>query len=495
MISRRTLLSLPLVAAAAAGVPFRVAAGPRDRSLVICLSLQPEALDPTSSAAAVIGEVVHANVFEGLTRIEENGRVGPLLARSWSLSDDQLRYRFQLRPDVRFHDGSSLDAAVVVYSIERAKALGHANKLAATFANIAAVRAVDAQTVELVLHHADAFLPFRLGEPPAVILHPDSAARAAHAPIGTGPYRLTRRPGGDIDLQRWEAFREPERIRIDQATFRFIPDPERQVQEVMEGRVDMLFRAAPTSIGRFEASREYEVLSGSSSGKGMVAINHRRAPLNDVRIRRALTHAIDREAFIREVLHGRGRAIGSHFVPTDPNYVNLTAVHPYDPEQARALLREAGVRTPLELDLTLPPTPYALAGGPVIARALQAVGIRIRLVRVSWAEWMSGVFQGRFDLSLILHVEPLDYAIYTQPDYYFGYDSPVFRSLVAQHAAAVNPRQHGRLFRQIQRHLANDAVNAWIFTPESISVVRKGLNGVPMDYPVVTHDVGAMYWG
>lgn len=495
MISRRTLLALPLVAAAAAGVPSRAGAGPRDRSLVICLSLRPESLDPTSTAPAAVGEVVHGNVLEGLTRIEENGRPAPLLARDWDVSEDQLRYHFRLRANVRFHDGAPLDAAVVAYSLERAKSLGHANKLAATLANIEAIRTPDARTVELALRHADPFLPFRLGEPPAVILHPDSAAQAARAPVGTGPYRLTRRPDGDIDLRRWGGFRVAGAIRVDAATFRFIPDPEQQIQAVLDRRVDLLFRVATTSIDRFDASSDYGVLAGSSSGKGMVAINHRRAPLGDARVRRALTHAIDREAFIREVLHGRGRAIGSHFVPTDPDYVNLTAVHPYDPDRARALLEEAGVRAPLVLDLALPPTPYALAGGPVIARDLQAVGIHVRLVPVSWAEWLSSVFRGRFDLSLILHVEPLDYDIYARPDYYFGYDSPAFRALVDEHAGSTNPRVRSRLFRQIQRHLADDAVNAWLFSPEIVSVVRKGLNGVPMDYPIFAHDVGAMYWG
>lgn len=461
---------------------------------MISLSLRPESLDPTSTAAAAVGEVVYGNVFEGLTRIKESGRVAPLLAQAWDVSDDQLRYRFRLRPDVRFHDGKPLDAAVVAYSLERAKSLGHANKLAATLANIGAIRALDAGTVELILRHADPFLLFRLGEPPAVILHPDSADRAAQAPVGTGPYELTRRPDGDIDLRRWDGFRAPENIRIKAATFRFIPDPEQQIQAVLDQRVDLLFRAATTSIERFDANSHYGILAGSSSGKGMMAINHRRAPLGDVRVRRALMHAIDREAFIREVLHGRGRAIGSHFVPTDPDYVNLTAVCPYDPERARALLKEAGVSLPLTLDLTLPPTPYALAGGPVIARALQAIGIQIRLQRVAWAEWLSGAFRGQFDLSLILHVEPLDYAIYAQPDYYFGYDSPAFRALVDAHDASMNPRVRSRLFRQMQRHLTDDAVNAWIFSPEIISVVRKGLNGVPMDYPIFAHDVGAMYW-
>ena len=112
-----------------------------------------------------------------------------------------------------------------------------------------------------------------------------------------------------------------------------------------------------------EADNRYQLLLGSSSGKGMLALNHRRAPLGDVRVRRAITHAIDREGFIRTALDGRGVVIGSHFSPIDAGYVHLASLHPYDPARARALLKQAGVQTPLRLELALPPAPYANVGG------------------------------------------------------------------------------------------------------------------------------------
>jgi len=149
-------------------------------------------------------------------------------------------------------------------------------------------------------------------------------------------------------------------VRIDKVTFRFIHDPAAQAA-VQAGDIDMFFNFATHSVSRFLGDSRYQVLIGSSSGKGMLAINHRRKPLDDVRVRRAITHAIDREAFIRDVLEGRGKAIGSHFSPTDAGYVHLAGMYPYDPDRARVLLREAGVKTPLELTLTLPPTPYATA--------------------------------------------------------------------------------------------------------------------------------------
>ncbi|HQQ71757.1 MAG TPA: ABC transporter substrate-binding protein, partial [Alicycliphilus sp.] len=219
-----------------------------------------------------------------------------------------------------------------------------------------------------------------------------------------------------------------------------------------------------------------------------------RAPLNDVRVRRAITHAIDRQAFIRSVLDGRGVVIGSHFSPADAGYLHLAGSYPYDPERARALLREAGVTTPLRLALALPPAPYAYEGGPVIAQDLARVGIIAELQRLTWEQWLAGPFKGRFDMTLINHVEPLDYQIYADPAYYFGYDSPAYRALVQRHADAANARERQLLWAQLQRHLAQDAVNAWIFAPQVGTVVRKGLRGVWMNYPIFVHDVAAMQW-
>jgi peptide/nickel transport system substrate-binding protein len=95
---------------------------------------------------------------------------------------------------------------------------------------------------------------------------------------------------------------------------------------------------------------------------------------------------------------------------------------------------------------------------------------------------------------MINHVEPLDYHIYADPDYYFGYDSPAFRALVARHAASDNPRESQMLLADIQRHLANDAVNAWIYAAQITAVSRKGLKGWWMNYPIFVHDIGALRW-
>ena len=467
-----------------------------ERKITIYLSLEPESLDPTMAASASVGEVVHYNILEGLTRIEENGSVSPLLAQSWSVDAGQRRYTFALRRDVRFHDGAPLDAQAVRFSFERARAPESTNKARkALFDNLADIATPNAHTVVLTLHHPDPHFLFRLGEATAIILHPDSAARAATDPVGTGPYRLQqRRAGHSITLVKVEGQHRSAAAAIQQVEFRFIYGSTGLAAALKEGEIDLFFHFAAQRLHGVEADKRYQLLLGSSSGKGLLALNHRRAPLGDVRVRRAITHAIDREGFIRHVLQGRGTVIGSHFGPSDAGYLHLAGLYPYDPERARALLREAGVVTPLRLELALPPPSYARLGGEFVAEHLAQVGIEVRLKNLEWGQWLTGPFKGDFDMTIINHVEPLDYAIYTDPQYYFGYDSAPFRALVQRYAQVTQPRERQRLFGQVQRHLAQDAVNVWIFAPQIDVVRRKGLRGVWMDYPIFVHDVAAMSW-
>jgi len=466
------------------------------RPVTISFSLEPDSLDPTTAASASIGEVVHYNLFEGLVKIEENGATVPLLAQSWVRSPDGLRYTFALLHGVVFHDGSVFEASAVKFTFERAQAAGSANKSQKVlFDNIASISTPDSHTVVLDLHHPDANLLFRLGENTAVILHPRSAALASTQPVGTGPYRFASwKKGWGITLTKFAGFRHAATVQIPQVSFRFISDPTAQATAILAGEVDMLFNIAAQNVPQFQSDKNYQVLVGSTNGKGLLAINNKRKPLNDVRVRRAITHAIDREGFIKRMLDGRGKAIGSHFSPTEAGYIHLAGMYPYDPALARDLLKQAGVKLPLVLTLSLPPTPYARTDRVLLVEALGAVGIAVKVELLTWQEWLNGPFKGQFDLTMINHVESLDYHIYADPNYYFGYDSPVFRDLVKRHAATQNARERQLLFVDMQRQLALDAVNAWIYAAQMTAVSRKGLKGWWMNYPIFVHDIAALRW-
>ena len=496
-LSRRQINTLLAGAPLAAALPLAQAQSKKD-SVVLGMVLEPTSLDPTTAAAAAIGEIVHYNVLEGLTKISMDGAVTPLLADNWYHTPDGKTYTFTLRKGVKFSDGASFDANAVKFSFDRARAAGSTNKAKkAVFDNVSSVVVQDAHTVILVLNNAEALLPFRLGENPAVILHPNSAATAATKPVGTGPYKLdTWNKGSAISLVKWDGFRDAAKVRIKKVTFRFINDPAAQVAALLAGDIDGIPRfGALQSIKQFQADKRFVVEVGSTSGKGIVAINNRKAPLNDVRVRRAIGHAIDRQAFIDGAQEGLGKAIGSHFAPTDLGYQDLTKQSAYDPEKAKALLKEAGITTPLNLTLTLPPPQYARKGGEIIAAQLAKVGIQAKIENVEWAQWLSGPFKGNFDLTIINHVEPLDYATaYADPNYYYGYDSAKFRGLVATLAATSDQKEKGKLWRDIQRQLADDAVNAYVWNPAQVAVFKKGLRGLWNSSPIFANDMAAVSW-
>ena len=495
----RTATVALALAAAVAVAADPVAAQQRKDSVVLAMVLEPApGLDPTVASAAAIGEVVHMSVLEGLTKIQMDGRVTPLLAVSWTVDPDGKVYTFKLRRNVKFHDGEAFDASDVQFTFERAKAANSTNKLKkAVFDNISRIEAPDPFTVIVVLNQADGNFLFRMGENPTVILDPKSAATTASRPVGTGPFRFESwAKGSAITLARNEQFRDAAAVRMKKVTWRFINDPAAQTAALLAGDVDAMPRfGAYEALPQFKADARFAVTPGGTEGKTILTINNKRKPFDDVRVRRAVAAAIDRKAIIDGAMEGLGTPIGSHMVPSDSGYVDLTGVNPYNPEKAKALLREAGVPLPLNVTLTLPPPAnYARKGGEIIASQLAKVGIVAKIENVEWAQWLSGAFKGNFDLTVISHVEPLDFDRYGDPTYYYGYDSKPFRDLLAAYNGSANQQTRLKVLGDIQRKLAEDSVNAYLFQLPQVAVSNKRLKGVWSSSPIFGNDLAALAW-
>jgi peptide/nickel transport system substrate-binding protein len=492
-----TALALAAIAAGALSLPAAHAQARKD-SVVLGMVLEPApGLDPTMAPAAAIGEIVHDNILEGLTKIGMNGSVTPLLAQSWTIDPDGKVYTFKLRKGVKFTDGEPFDAGDVKFSFERAKAPGSTNKAKkAVFDNISRIDTPDAYTVIVVLNQPDGNFLFRMGENTAVILDPKSAPTTATKPVGTGPFELASwAKGASITLTRNPGYRNVGAVRMKKVTFRFINDPAAQVAALLAGDIDGMPRfGAVQSLKQFQDDPRFTVVAGGTEGKTIVAINNKRKPFDDVRVRRALAAAIDRKAVIDGSQEGYGKPIGSHMVPSDAGYVDLTGVNPYDPEKAKALLKEAGVPLPLNVTLTLPPPPYARKGGEIVAAELAKVGIVAKIENVEWAQWLSGAFKGNFDLTIISHVEPLDFAIYAQPGYYFGYESKAYNDLLARYNGSTDPKTRLRLIGDIQRQLATDSVNVFLYQLPQFAVGKKQLKGMWSSSPIFANDLAALSW-
>jgi peptide/nickel transport system substrate-binding protein len=495
MIRRRTALTLPATAFALYA-PW-AGAQPKKDTLVLAMTLEPPGLDPTAGAATAIGEVVHYNIFETLTKINGDSSITPLLAASWTVTPDAKTWAFKLRPDVKFHNGEPMNARTVKFTFERAVEAGSANKDKATFANIVNIAMTDDLTVVLTLKNPNPDFLFQLGQATAIIVEPKSAATNAAQPVGTGPYRLESwSKGASVVLARWDGYRDAASVKMRRVTMRFIGDTAAQVAAMLAGDVDYFPRiSAARTLDQFRRDKRFQVRINGSRAKTIVAMNNRKKPLDDVRVRRAIAMAIDRKQVIEGAAEGFGTPIGSFYVPGAPGYVDLTAVNAYNPEQAKALLKEAGVTVPLELSLKLPPTPYARQGGEVVAAMLAKVGIVARQENVEWAQWLSAVYgQKAYDLTIISHVEPLDFGNFARPGYYWGYESPRFNELWAKVNATADTQQRHQYLAEAQRLVADDAVAAYLYQPTWITVASARLKGLWKDMPIFANDLSALSW-
>ena len=495
MLNRRSLLassaaSLPLFAA------WPALAQAKKDSVTLAMTLEPPGLDPTAGAASSIAEVVLYNVFETLTKINSDGSVSPLLAESWEVSSDLKTYTFRLRKDVKFQNGEPFNAAAVKFSFDRAAADKSTNKDKRTFANLS-TKVADEHTVVLTNQEIDPDFLFMMGQATSIVVEPKSATTNASKPVGTGPYKLAAwAKGASVTLTAWPGYRSAQSIRIKRAVFRFIPDPAAQVAALLAGDVDAFPRVSPRSVPQFKANARFQVVVSNSRAKTILAINNARKPLSDIRVRRAIAAAIDRKAVIAGAADGYGVPIGSYYVPTAFGYVDTTGVNPFDLEKAKALMAEAGIKTPLTLTMTLPPAPYARQGGELIAAQLAKIGIQLKLQNVEWAQWLSGTYTNKnYDLTIISHVEPFDLGNFAKPDYYWGYQSQEFNELFDKIKHTPRPADRARLLGDAQRLLAHDSVHGFLYTPQWVTVANQKLRGLWKDMPVFVNDLSALSWG
>ena len=496
MFNRRTILSTAALAAVPLALPQAALAQGRKDAVVLAMALEPPGLDPTAGAASAIAEITQYNIYETLTKINSDGTVTPLLAESWEVSPDLRTYTFKLRRGVKFQNGEPFNAQAVKFSFTRAGAEKSTNKDKRTFSSMESISAMDDTTLVIVNKELDPDFLFLMGQATAIIVEPKSADGNATKPVGTGPYRLDSwSKGSSVTLAKWDGFRNASSVKLKKATFRFISDPAAQVAALLAGDVDAFPRVTPRSVPQFKGNAKYQVVVSGSRAKTILAMNNKKKPLDDVRVRRAIAMAIDRKAVILGAGDGYGSPIGSHYVPGAPGYVDTTGVNGYNPDRARALLKEAGITTPLELTLTLPPPPYARQGGEVIAAELAKVGIVAKLQNVEWAQWLSGTYGAKnYDLTIISHVEPFDLGNFAKPDYYWNYQSTKFNDLYNQYKTSPRQADRVKLVGDIQRLIAEDSVHAFLYQPQWITVANKNLRGLWKDMPIFVNDVAALSW-
>lgn len=399
---------------------------------------------------------------------------------------------------MKFHDGSALDSADVKFSFDRAMGPDSVNPSKDIFESIESVETPDPLTVVIKMKKPDAFFLFGMAQGDASIIAEGTEEANKTAPVGSGPYRFESWTRGDrIVLAKNPDHRDAAEVELDKVTFRFVSDPAAAVAALMAEELDAFpVMPAPEVLEQFEADPRFDVVVGTTEGEVILAMNNAKPPFDDIRVRRAVAHALDRQAIIDGAMYGYATPIGSFFPPHGKAYVDLTGRYELDLEKAKALLAEAGYADGLEVVMRLPPFPYARRSGEIIQSQLAKVGIDAKIENVEWGFWISEVYkQKAYDLTIIAHTSPNDMGNFARgPGYFYGYDNPEFTALWDAIRSETDPAKLMELQKQGQTFLADEAVHGFLFQLPRLGVYRDGLTGYRTSAPVLFEPLKTWRW-
>jgi len=475
-LSRRAILALTLSLSLA---PAALAA-PKD-SLTIGMQQEPSSLDPTADATASIATIMNGNVYETLLTIDRDGGIAPGVAKSWTVSDDGLTYTFKLEPGHRFSDGTQVDANMVKFSFDRSIQANSTNPRRSDVKFIDSVEAPDLETVVFHLKEPDGFLLFTLTQAPFIIVAPGSADTNATQPVGSGPYKLKQWVRGDrLVLALDDSNPQAQKAKLREVTYKFVPAPAAAAAGLLAGDLDAYPGfPSPESLVQFENDPRFDVSVGTTEGEVVLVLNNGKKPFDDLRVRRAINHLIDRQAVVEGAMFGYGTPIGSFFPPTHPAYVDLTGRYPHDVAAAKALLAEAGYPDGFEVKLEVPPFPYARRSGEIIAQQLADGGIKVDYKVVEWPYWIGEIYKnGQYDMTIVAFTSANDIGNFARgPSYFYHYDNPDFDALYTKIRQEGDLQKQYDLLREAQKMIAEEAVHGFLFQLPQLGIWPKDLAG------------------
>jgi peptide/nickel transport system substrate-binding protein len=451
-----------------------------DASVKIGSLYEPQNLDNTAGAGQGINEAFNSNVYEALFRLTDSGSVEKALASDYKVSEDGLTYTITLQPNVKFHSGDPLTAQDVKYSIERVVAPDSKSSRKKSLEPISSIETPDDNTVVIKLASRSISLPYNLSY---VWIVNDAAKDITSKEDGTGPYALEEwRRGSTISLKRFDGYWS-DKPTNGEVVFTYFTDATALNNALLTGAVDIVTSVqSPDSLAQFKDNPEFKVSEGQSTTKELLAFNDRVEPFNNAKVRKAIARAVDKKKLLNSIWGEYGTLIGSFVPPTDPWYVDLTGVDPYDVDSAKALLAEAGHADGFTFTLDTPNyDPH-----PIVAQFLKSelakVGITVNINVITANEWYTKIYKAHdFQATLQEHVNHRDIVFYGNPDFYWGYDNPKVVDLIKSAETSASTDEQTAKLTEANRTIAEDAASSWLYLYPQIVISKANVSGYPVN--------------
>lgn len=468
------------------------------QELIVATGADPVRLDPPDQTDN-ISETVLRHVMDGLVEFDEEMNFVPALATSWEVVGDGEGYRFFLREGVTFHDGTPFNAEAVKFNFDRIID-GQLRRTALLKPYIKSVEVEDEFTVVMYTHFPFGALLNYLAHGASLIQSPAAieaqGENIGRRPVGTGPFQFDRWVVGDyITLTAYEDYwgGAPELSGI---RFRVVPEEATRVFQLETGEAHVVVRVPPTEVPRLEAASGTDVLIADSLRVVYIGMVVHKTPLDNVLVRRAINHAIDKNTIVDQILEGFGAPADSPIAPLTQGYYS-TGGYEYNPDLARELLAEAGYPDGFDISFWTPSGRYLkdYETALVVQQMLAEVGIRADLQVIEWATYISSLFDVDKDTTeaeLYLLgwapstgesdwvLRPLFSSDLFPPigDNASYYANPDLDALIQAAMRETDPEARDALYAEAQKIIHEDAVWAPLHALKQVVGVRSNVEGV-----------------
>lgn len=465
--------------------------------LIVGITQEPSLFDPHTVVAAGDEEILF-NIFEGLVKCTSDGLFIPALATDYTISEDATTYVFSIRTDVKFHNGTTMTPEDVVYSLKRASGLLNGTPLKPDLAGIKDVRISGDNEVTIEFSSPDAeMIPFF-----AVAIIPESVPDIGLTPIGTGPFKYVEyRVGESVVLEKNSDYWQEDLPYLDKVTFKVTAGMDAAFLELQSGSIDIFPYLTADKANQIKD--KYQILSGNTNMVQVLALNNAAEPFDDPLVRQAVNFAIDRQDLSNLIMEGQSTLLTTGMSPAMGEYYDssVDGTITYDPEKAKALLVESGYPDGFTATVKVPSNyQIHVDTAIVIADQLARVGIKLDIVSVDWATWLSDVYQGRnFDATVIALTseytprDVLSRYVSTADGNFINYANPAFDPIFSQIQSETSLESRIALYKQLQQLLVSDYASVYLQDPNNIVAVKNEISGY-LVYPIYVQDMSTVYF-
>ncbi|MCM1027360.1 MAG: ABC transporter substrate-binding protein [Roseburia sp.] len=468
-------------------------------SVVVGIQQDIDSLDPHKATAAGTREILF-NIFEGLVKSDKNGDLMKALASDYAVSEDGLVYTFTLREGVKFHNGNTVTAEDVKYSLERASGLLDGTPLISSLSVLTSVEILDDKTVQVTVGSANTELIYSFV---AAIIPAGSGEDAEGTPIGTGPFSfVSYTPQVGIVVRKNADYWQEGLPYLDEVNFKIVNDPDTVLLELQGGSIDIYPYLTDSQAKELESS--FQILSAPSVNVQAIFLNNADPLLSDVRIRQAICYALDKDMVNEFVAGGNATLISSAMLPTlRTYYVDLNDIYGTSAniDKAKELMAAAGFADGFDLEIMVPVNyEYHMQTAEVVVEQLKEAGIRATINPVEWNTWLEDCYTNRQFQATICAVTSDMTPGYLMNRFqtdskknFINFASDEYDQVYQKAAAAMDPAEKAGYYQELQRILNDEAGSAFIQVPPITIAVKPGLAGYVF-YPVYVQDMSTVYY-